>query len=63
MLAGIVQVEIHLPCIGVSEFAKLQLDNDQASEPSMEKSRSTLYHCAHPQSLLTSNESKIIAEL
>ena len=28
MLSGIVQVEIHLSCIGVGELSKLQLDNN-----------------------------------
>ena len=64
MLAGVVQVEIHLSCIGVSEFTKFQLDNDQASKPSMEEEQiDPIPLCAHSQSLLTSNESKIIAQL
>jgi hypothetical protein len=37
MLAGVVQEEIHLSCIGVSEFAKFQLDNDQAAKLSMKE--------------------------
>ena len=64
MLAGVVQVEIHLCCIGVSEFTKFQLDNDQASKPSMQEEQiDSIPLCAHSQSLLTSNESKIIAQL
>ena len=64
MLSGVVQVEIHLSCIGVSEFTKFQLDNNQASKPSMEKEQiDPIPLCAHSQLLLTSNESKIIPQL
>jgi hypothetical protein len=64
MLAGVVQVEIHLSRIGVSKFTKFQLDNDQASKPSMEEEQiDPIPFCAHSQPFLTSNESKIIAQL
>jgi hypothetical protein len=64
MLARVIQVEIHLSGVGVSEFTKFQLDNDQASKPSMEEEQiDPIPLCAHSQSLLTSNESKIIAQL
>ena len=64
MLAGVVQVKIHLSCIGVSEFTKFQLDDDQASKPSMEEEQiDSIPLCAHSQSLLTSNESKIVSQL
>jgi len=64
MLAGVVQVGIHLSCVGASEFAKFQFDNDQASKPSMEEEHiDPIPLCAHSQSLLTSNESKNIAQL
>jgi hypothetical protein len=44
MLPGIVQIEVHLPCISVREFTKLKFHNDQASQSPMKKSGSTRYH-------------------
>lgn len=37
MLLGIVAVHMHLPHIGMSKAAQLQVDNDQASQFAMEE--------------------------
>jgi len=47
-------VRLSITGIGVSEFTKFQLDNDQASKPSMEEEQiDPIPLCAHSQSLLT----------
>lgn len=37
VLTGIVQIEMHLPCIGIAEAPHLQVDDDEASQAPVEK--------------------------
>jgi len=63
MLAGVVQVEVHLPSIGVAEFADLEVDDHQTLELAMEKQQVN----AEPvvvdaQAALTADEGEVVAQ-
>src|SRR5580698_4213148 len=64
MLAGIVQIKVHLPGVGVSEFPKLQLYNYESLEPPMkEKQIDAIPFRSDPKALLSGYESKVISQL
>ena len=63
MLTCVVEVEIHLPCVCVSELPKLQFDDNQASQPAMkEEEIHTIPFGTDSEPFLTSNECKIISQ-
>ena len=63
MLAGIVEIEMHLTRVGVRKPAELEIDNDQATEsPMVEQEVDTVPGVAYPHPPLTTNESEITAE-
>ena len=35
MLFGVIAVKVHLTGVGMGEFARLQVDNDQATKPAV----------------------------
>ena len=37
LFAGVVEVQVHLPRVGVAELAELQVEDDQAAEPAVEQ--------------------------
>ena len=64
VLARVVQIEMHLPGLRIAEATDLEIDDDQASQASIEK------HQIDPepgvvdsQSALPTDESKVVAEL
>src|SRR2546423_1615941 len=64
MFAGIVQIKVHLPGIGVSEFSKLQLYDDKSFEsPMKEKQIDPIPFRSDPKALLSGYESKVISQL
>jgi hypothetical protein len=64
VLAGIVQIKIHLAGIDVGEFADLQIDNDQAAQPSMKEQQiDAIPFVADAQASLPSQEGEVAAQL
>ncbi len=63
MLSGVVQVEVHLPCIGVAESTDLEINHDQATKTAMkEKQVDPEPRFVDSKSLLSSDESEVIPE-
>ena len=64
VFARIVQIEIHLPGIGVGEFADFQIDDDEAPESPVEEQQvDAIPLVADPQPLLPGDEGELIPQL
>src|ERR1700704_584233 len=64
MLAGIVQIKVHLTRIRMGELANLEIDHDQASQPPVKEQKvNPVPLGSDSQPLLSGYEGKIIAEL
>jgi hypothetical protein len=63
MLASKVAVKVHLPNVGVSKRPDFQVDQDEATQPTMEEHQvHSKPFMADPQPLLPPNEGKLVAE-
>ena len=63
MHAGIIQIEVHLTGIGVREFPGFEINENEASQAAVEKHQvDAVPFISYTQALLTSHESKVIAE-
>ena len=63
MLSGVIEVEVHLPGIGMSEFAELQVDHHQTPQLAMEEEQiDAIPFIADAQASLPSDEREIAAE-
>jgi hypothetical protein len=60
MFASVIEVKVHLTGIGVGKLSKLQVDNDKAVEPTMEKEEvNSVPFVANPQTTLTTDKSEV----
>src|SRR5579863_4115485 len=63
MLAGIVQIKIHLPGVGMGEFSELEVDENQTSKPTVkEQEVHPVPFVTDPQTFLPGHEREIVAE-
>ena len=64
MLFRVVEIEVHLPYVGVSEAPQFQIYHDQTAELAMKKEQvDTIPLVANPQPALAGNKGKISAQL
>jgi len=64
MLAGVVEIEIHLAGIGMGEFPELQLHNNQRSKSTVKEEQVNSIPCrADPKAFLSRHEGEIVPEL
>lgn len=63
MFPGVIEVEMHLPGVGIAETPSLQIDNDQTTKTAVEEDEiHTKPYVIDAQSTLTSNECEFIAQ-
>lgn len=63
MLAGIVQIKVHLSGIGVAELADLEVDDQQGFEPAVEKQQvDSELGVVQLQTALAADEGEVVAE-
>jgi len=63
VLASIIQVQVHLTCIGMRELAELQIDDNQASKSPMEEQQIySIPRVSDTQAALPANEGEVVAE-
>ena len=63
MLAGVIQIHVHLACIGVAELSDLEINDDQTFEQAMEEQQiDTKPVIIQPQTPLSSEKGKIVAK-
>ena len=64
MLAGVIQIQIHLAGIRVCEFTQLQIHDDEGPKPAVEENQiDTIPFGPDAQPLLSGDEREIIAQL
>jgi len=63
MFAGIVQVEMHLPSVGITKFAYLEVNNDQAAQAAVKKDEVDTKQVSSIRSLRWRRGTQIIAQL
>ena len=64
MLARVIQIQMHLSGVRIAEAPDLEIDDDQASQTSMEKHQiDPEPRVVYPQAALPADESKVIAKL
>lgn len=64
MLFSVVEIDVHLPGVGMSEAAQFQVDHDEAAELAVEKEQvDTIPLVANSQPTLTGNEGEVPAQL
>ena len=60
----VVEIQVHLAGIGMSKFTEFQIHNDEASKSAVEENQiNPIPFGAYAQSLLSSDECKIVAQL
>jgi hypothetical protein len=63
MLAGVVQVEVHLPRVSEAEFGRLEVNDDQATQPAMKEDEIDAKPVViDAQTTLATKEGKVIAQ-
>jgi len=63
MFAGVVQIQVHLACIRVCEFAEFQIHDDESPKPAVEENQiNTIPFGSDAQPLLSGDEREIIAQ-
>jgi hypothetical protein len=63
MFARVVQIHVHLPCIGVGELSALEIDHNEAAELAMKKEQiDPIPFVADAEAALTPDKSEIAAE-
>ena len=64
MLAGIIQIKVHLAGIGVREFSGFEIDEHEALQPPMKEHQiDTIPFVTDAEALLASDEGEIVAQL
>src|SRR5262249_49680754 len=64
VLARVVEVEVHLPGIGMRELADLEVDHHETAQPSMEEQQvDSIPLLTDPEPALASNEGEVTSEL
>ena len=64
MLPGVVEVQVHLASVGVTEFANLQVNYHQAPEPPMEEYEVDAEpSIVNPETTLATKESEVVTQL
>jgi hypothetical protein len=64
MLAGVVEIEIHLAGIGMGEFPKLQFHNNQRPKSTVKEEQVySIPFRADPKAFLSRHEGEIVLEL
>ena len=64
MLAGVVEVEMHLASVGIAELADFEVDNDEAPEPPVKEYEVDAEpSVVDPEPTLAANESEVVAQL
>jgi len=63
VLARVVQIHVHLPGVGVGEFAHLEVDDDEAAQAAVEEEQvHAIPLVADPQPALAGDEAEFVAE-
>ena len=64
VLAGVVEVEMHLASVGIAELADFEVDNDEAPEPPVKEYEVDAEpSVVDPEPTLAANESEVVAQL
>ena len=64
MLAGVVQIEVHLPCVRVTELTNLEVDDEQAAQATVKEDEvDTKPGVVDAKPTLATEERKIVAQL
>ena len=64
VLAGVVEVEVHLPGVGVRELAELEVDDDEAAQPAVEEEQvDAIPLVADAEPPLAADEGEVAAQL
>lgn len=64
MFAGIVKIHMHLPCVGIGELTKLEVNDDQTTQPTVKEEQiDSELLLPNPQPVLVTYESKVAAQL